>query len=71
MEAEQFDLPRPNLAVGDGYGGGGEKMPAAGVSTASKRSRQLSASPPMTMKLAAALGLCEGDGDRGLEHLWN
>jgi hypothetical protein len=40
----------------DSYGGGGEKMSAAGVSTASERSRQLSASPPATMKLAAALG---------------
>ena len=34
------DLPRPNLAEEDGYGGGGVKISAAGASTAATRSRQ-------------------------------
>ena len=34
------DLPRPNSAEEDGYGGGGVKISAAGASTAATRSRQ-------------------------------
>ena len=34
------DLPHPNLAEEDGYGGGGVKISAAGVSTVATRSRQ-------------------------------
>ena len=34
------DLPRPNLAEEDNYGGGGVKKSAAGVSTTATRSRQ-------------------------------
>ena len=34
------DLPRPNLAVEDSYGGGGVKKSAAGASTTATRSRQ-------------------------------
>ena len=34
------DLPRPNLAKEDNYGGGGAKISAAGVSMAAMRSRQ-------------------------------
>jgi hypothetical protein len=43
-------LPRPNLAVEDNYGDGGAKISATGVSTTSKRLRQLSASSPTTME---------------------
>ena len=39
MEAEQFDLPRPNLVAEDKYGGGGKKKSAAGVKTTTKKSR--------------------------------
>ena len=35
----KLDLPRPNLAEGDSYGGGGVKISAAGASTMAKRSR--------------------------------
>ena len=49
-EAEQFNLPHPNLAVEDGYSGGGEKISVAGVSMASKRSRHLSASSSASME---------------------
>ena len=34
------DLPRPNLAKEDNYGGGGVKISADGASTTAKRSRQ-------------------------------
>ena len=34
------DLPRPNLAEEDSYGGGGVKISAADVSTTATRSRQ-------------------------------
>ena len=34
------DLPHPNSAEEDGYGGGGVKISAAGASTAATRSRQ-------------------------------
>ena len=34
------DLPRPNSAEEDSYGGGGVKISAAGVSKAAMRSRQ-------------------------------
>ena len=36
----RLDLPRPNLAEEDSYGGGGVKISAAGASTAATRSRQ-------------------------------
>ena len=44
------DLPRPNSAEKDGYGGGGVKISAVGVSTAATRSRQRSSSSPATME---------------------
>ena len=44
------DLPRPNLAEEDGYGGGGVKMSAVGASMSATRSRQRSSSSPATMK---------------------
>jgi hypothetical protein len=43
VELEKFvrsDLPRPNLAARDSYGGGGVKISATGVSTTATRSRQ-------------------------------
>ena len=35
-----LDLPRPNLAEEDSYGGGGVKISATGASTMTTRSRQ-------------------------------
>ena len=40
MKFISADLPRPNLAEEDGYGGGGVKISAAGVNTAARRPRQ-------------------------------
>ena len=50
------DLPRPNLAEEDSYGGGGVKKSATGASTTATRSRQRSSSSPATMEVAVALG---------------
>ena len=54
MKFVSSDLPRPNSAEEDSYGGGGVKKSAAGTSTTATRSRQLSSSSPATM---------EGSGD--------
>ena len=56
MKFVRSDLPRPNLAEEDSYGGGGVKKFAAGASTTATRSRQRSSSSPATMEVAAALG---------------
>ena len=58
------DLPRPNLAEEDGYGGGGVKISVAGASTTMTRSRQW-----LRLRRAvasAALG-CVRESDRGEE----
>ena len=49
LEAEQLNLPRPNLAAEDTYEAE-RKMSAAGVRTASEKSRQLSASSPASSR---------------------
>ena len=54
--AEQFDLPRPNLAVEDSYGGGGMKKPATGMKTTSEKSQR-----PRTSSLAMT-GASESNG---------
>ena len=51
------DLPRPSLAEGDSYSGGGVKTFAADASMTTARSRKRSSSSPAAMRLAAALGL--------------
>ena len=48
MEAEQFNLPCPNLATEDTYSGGERTRSAVGVRTASERLRQLSALLPVS-----------------------
>ena len=50
-EAEQFNLPCPNLATEDTYGGGGEDD-VRGRRAASERSRQLSASSPASSRVS-------------------
>ena len=47
MEAEQSNLPRPNLVAEDTYSGGGRKMSASSVMTTMEKSRQRSASSPV------------------------
>ena len=49
-EAEQFDLPFPNLATEDTYGDGGEDDVCGRWRTASVRSQQLSASSPASSR---------------------
>ena len=46
----RLDLPRPNLAEEDSYGGGGVKISAVGMSTTATRSRQRSSSSPAIME---------------------
>ena len=57
MKFVRLDLPRPNLAEEDSYGGGGVKKSAADASMTATRLRQRSSSSPATMEVAAALGL--------------
>ena len=63
-EAEQFDRPCPNLATEDTYDDGGEEMSAAGVKTASERSRQLSASSPASSRASGGARVCARVGER-------
>ena len=49
-EAEQFDLPCPNLATEDTYGDGGEDDVRGRVKTALERLRQRSASSPASSR---------------------
>ena len=53
MDAEQFDLPCPNLATAE------ETRSAAGVRTASTRLRQLSASSPVSSTASGGARVCE------------
>ena len=59
-EAEQFDLPCPNLATEDTYDGAEKTMSAAGVKTASVRSRQLIASSPASSRASGGARVCRG-----------
>ena len=70
MKFIDVDLPRPNLAEEDNYGGDGVKISAVGVSTSATRSRQRSSSSPATMEVAAVLGFessSEGVRSSGVE----
>ena len=51
-EAEQFDLPCPNLATAE------KTMSAAGVMTTSVRSQQLSASSPASSMASGGARVC-------------
>ena len=65
MKFVSVDLPRPNLAVEDSYGGGRVKKSAAGASMTTMRSRQLSSSSPAMMEVAVALGFEKLELERG------
>ena len=56
MKFVRLDLPRPNLAEEDSYGGGGVKKSAADASMTATRLRQRSSSSPAMMEVAAVLG---------------
>ena len=59
MEAEQFDLPCPNLARKTPTAAAEKMRSAASMRTASEKSRQLSASSPVSSRASGGARVCE------------